>query len=101
MVPSTQTLNSVDVFISYASEDRPKVESLANALGSHGWTVWWDSQIPGGTSWREKIQEARREAKCVVVLWSTASVESDWVLTEAEEGRKRAILIPALLEDVE
>jgi len=101
MAPSPQTRKAVDVFISYAREDRPKVESLAKALGSHGWTVWWDSRISGGRSWRKEIQEALKEAKCVVVLWSTASVESSWVLNEAEEGRKREILIPVLLEDVE
>jgi hypothetical protein len=101
MAPAPQTRNLIDVFISYAREDRPKVESLANALGSHGWTVWWDSRISGGQSWRKEIQEALRKANCVVVLWSRASVESPWVLTEAEEGRKREILIPAMLEDVE
>jgi hypothetical protein len=101
MAPAPQTRNAIDVFISYAREDRPKVEPLANALGSHGWTVWWDSRISGGRSWRKEIREALKEAKCVVVLWSRASVESPWVLTEAEEGRKRDILIPAMLEDVE
>ncbi len=101
MSPSLQTRTTNDIFISHAREDRPKVEALAKTLGSRGWTVWWDSRISGGTRWRREIKEALKETKCVLVLWSTASVESSWVLNEAEEGRKREILIPAMLEDVE
>jgi hypothetical protein len=31
-----------DIFISYAREDRPRVERLAAALEQCGWSVWWD-----------------------------------------------------------
>ena len=39
-------------------------------------------------------------AKCVVVLWSGASVKSDWVLDEANEGKARGLLVQATIEDV-
>ncbi|MCD4691184.1 toll/interleukin-1 receptor domain-containing protein, partial [bacterium] len=45
--------------------------------------------------------EAVSSAECVVVLWSRASVQSDWVIEEAEEGRRRGILVPAVIEDVQ
>jgi hypothetical protein len=35
-----------------------------------------------------------------MVLWSKQSVTSDWVVEEAEEGRKRHILVPVFIEDV-
>ena len=36
-----------------------------------------------------------------MVLWSTASVQSRWVLGEAETAVERAVLVPILIEEVE
>ena len=89
-----------DIFVSYSSEDRPSVEPLARALEAEGFSVWWDRHIPPGTTWDKVIESALDEAKCVVVVWTRTSVESDWVRNEAGEGRKRKNLIPVLLENV-
>ena len=89
-----------DVFLSYASEDRPRVETLARALETEGFSVWWDRHIPPGTTWDKVIEASLDEAKCVVVVWTRTSVESDWVRNEAGEARKRKNLIPVLLENV-
>jgi hypothetical protein len=89
-----------DIFISYARQDRLRAEALARELGDHGWSVWWDRTIPPGKSFDRVIEEALDSSKCLIVLWSTSSVISDWVKTEAAEGARRGILIPALIEDV-
>ncbi len=89
-----------NIFISYASPDRPTAEALANALMKEGWSVWWDRTIPPGKSFDEVIEAALSAAKCVIVLWSKASVASDWVKVEAADAAKRRILIPALIEEV-
>ncbi len=89
-----------DIFISYSSEDRPRAQVLAEALVQHGWSVWWDRTIPSGKRFDQVIQEALAAARCVLVLWSRQSIASDWVLEEAEEGRKRQILIPVQIEEV-
>jgi TIR domain/Bacterial Ig-like domain (group 2) len=89
-----------DIFLSYANEDREAARAVASLLESAGCTVWWDRRIPAGRTWRSMIEEALREMRCMVVLWSTHSVDSDWVKEEAEEARALGKLIPVLIEPV-
>jgi hypothetical protein len=89
-----------DIFLSYANEDRETARALAALLESSGWTVWWDRRIPAGRTWRSMIEEALGDMRCMVVLWSTHSVESDWVKEEAEEARTLGKLIPVLIQPV-
>jgi len=89
-----------DVFLSYASADRSRVKPVVVALQKQGWSVWWDRTIPPGKTWDKVIDRALADARCVIVLWSRVSVDSDWVRIEADEGRQREILVPALLDDV-
>ena len=88
-----------DIFISYASTDRPKVKQIAIALENKGWTVWWDRKIPPGKTFAQVIENAITNSKCIVVLWSPASVKSEWVQLEAAEGIDRKILVPAIIEN--
>jgi hypothetical protein len=60
--------------------------------------VWWDRQIPAGRTFDQVIADALASARCVVVVWSKASIASSWVREEAEEGRRREILIPVLID---
>ena len=89
-----------DIFVSYASADRDRARAVAQALTDQGWSVWWDRTIPPGKQFDEVIEEALDSARCVVVLWSKASVASQWVKTEAAEAMRRKILVPVLIEDV-
>jgi len=89
-----------DIFISYTAEDRSRVELLADALSGRGWSVWWDRQIPTGSTFHQVIAEALATTRCVVVVWSRHSVTSSWVREEADEGRKRGVLIPVLIDEV-
>jgi len=86
------------IFISYARADRPRAERLAQALERTGWSVWWDREIPPGRSFDEVIEEALSQARCVIVLWSDASIRSEWVKTEAAEAAQRRILVPILTD---
>jgi hypothetical protein len=89
-----------DIFLSYASADRERIQPLIQALTQHGWTVWWDRRIPPGRVYAQVIHEALSDARCVIVVWSRAAVVSDWVGEEADEGRKRGILVPVAIDHV-
>ena len=86
------------IFLSYAHADAKRAQQLASALTTRGYTVWWDTLIEGGASFAKSIREALEAADAVVVLWSMASVESDWVADEAAQGRERKRLVPLTLD---
>ena len=89
-----------DIFISYASEDRDRIKPLIENLLDEGWSVWWDRELQVGPRFARAIQDEIDQAGCVIVLWSEASVQSDWVHDEANEGRQRGILVPVMLDDI-
>jgi endonuclease/exonuclease/phosphatase family metal-dependent hydrolase len=90
-----------DIFISYASEDRDRVMPIVKALEEQGWSTWWDSSsIPVGKTWRQFIKEGLEQARCILVIWSKKSISSDWVIEEADFGKDKKILVPALIDDV-
>jgi formylglycine-generating enzyme required for sulfatase activity len=90
-----------DIFISYSREDRARVGVLADALQRQGWRVWWDRKLLPGDTFDRVIAGALASAKVVVVAWSKISVDRDWVLNEADDGRRRNILVPVCIDVVE
>ncbi len=58
---------AIDVFMSYASEDRERVRPLVDALKVRGWSVWWDREIVPGDAFEARIERALADARCVVV----------------------------------
>ena len=90
-----------DIFISYGRADRPHAQRIASVLEGHGWSVWWDRKILAGDTFEQTVQRALNEARCVVVLWSAGSVTSSWVKDEATDGKRRNILVPVLIDEVD
>ncbi len=89
-----------DIFLSYTERDRETARRIAEVLGSAGWSVWWDRRIPAGETWRSVLEHALEDMRCMVVLWSAKSIESEWVYEEATEGRRLGKLVPVMIEDV-
>ncbi|MGA2015839.1 MAG: TIR domain-containing protein [Opitutaceae bacterium] len=55
------------VFLSYAREDTPAAQRIADALRSYGVEVWFDqSELRGGDVWDQKIRKQIRE--CAIFM---------------------------------
>ncbi len=89
------------IFISYARADRPTIEKLASVLESAGHSVWWDRHIRGGAAFAKDIEAQLQKADAIVVAWSAAANESDWVKDEAVFARDKGVLIPICLDAAE
>src|SRR5262245_24709987 len=90
-----------DIFISYAREDRPRAKELARALERCGWEVWWDEHIRPGDHFDRAIEQTLPQSTCVVVLWSSNSVGSDFVRSEARWAAKNGRLVPIFIDHVD
>jgi hypothetical protein len=90
-----------DIFISYKREEQATARKLANALESEGWSVWWDPKLRAGERFNDVIEKALKESKCVVVMWSTRSVQSQYVKDEATYALNRNKLVPVMIEEVQ
>ncbi|MEM0985716.1 MAG: toll/interleukin-1 receptor domain-containing protein [Pseudomonadota bacterium] len=93
-----------DIFISYKREDQEehgRVRPIADALRAEGYDVFYDVQVPPGSKWEDVLKDKIGQARAVLVLWSDASVRSDWVKEEAEMAKAAGKLIPVLLDPVD
>ena len=90
-----------DIFISYSKEDSKVAGRLAQIFSDQGYTVFWDREIPAGSTWRDVIGKALGEAKIVVTLWTRNSTGSRWVIEESEFAANKGNLVPLLCENVE
>ncbi len=90
---------SFDVVISYKSDEKGRTGFVVALLEAAGFKVWWADKLSAGQSYDSVILETIDNAKCVVVLWSQASVISDWVRGEAKIADAAGKLIPVLLDE--
>lgn len=92
---------AIRVFLSYTRADRPRVAPVVALLRGAGFDLWWDSDLRSGAAFTRETEAALEAADVVVVAWSAASVQSDWVKDEASHGRDRGRLLPVRLDDVQ
>jgi TolB-like protein len=98
------------VFLSYASEDAPAAQRIAEALRSAGVEVWFDrEELRGGDAWDQKIRQQIRDCRLFVPIISAnteARLEGyfrrEWKLavdrTEDMAG-KVTFLLPIVIDD--
>lgn len=91
-----------EIFLSYKSEDRERAEKIAQALEADGFSVWWDTEIASGSTYREAISAAIAAAKLVIVCFSRQTEDSKharWVFGEVDEAwRQNKHVLPVTIE---
>lgn len=90
-----------DVFISYSKSHRSLTERLARLIEERGISVWWDTDLIAGESFRHRILQELTAAKAVIVIWTKDAVTSEYVLSEAERARVAKKLIQVRVAGVE
>jgi hypothetical protein len=65
------------LFISYARQNRPAVDSLVRRIQQLGHETWVDSKLEGGQAWWNEILDEIRACDAFVFALSEASVESE------------------------
>jgi len=83
------------VFLSYSRTDRVLAEQVVRALRSIGVDVWWDQDMPG-VDWQHELERQVTELSALVVIWSPASINSEYVRDEARLALSRHKLVNAL-----
>ena len=88
-----------DVFLSYARPDAAATARLARELEASGRSVWYDRELPAHRVYSDVIERELESAGVVVVLWSKAAAESQWVRSEANRARELGKLVQARLDN--
>ncbi|MDR3404228.1 MAG: toll/interleukin-1 receptor domain-containing protein [Chthoniobacter sp.] len=95
-----------DIFLSYSSEDRLQVATLATDLRHAGLAVWLDEwQIKVGDSITQQIERGLIGSRYVAIWLSRASVASGWVQREwrsrfnEEIHGAKVVILPLMAED--
>jgi hypothetical protein len=90
-----------EIFISYAKGDRADAGELAAFLKEQGHSVWWDRELVGGQQYATIIAQALARSTVAIVIWTRSSIDSDWVIDEADTARKAKKLIPVRADDLD
>jgi hypothetical protein len=93
--PSVTTFapDAVDIFISYRRTDQVLAVMLAQRIRLLGFTVWFDESLTAGQNFNSEINARLEKAKLVLVLWTPASIKSDWVRAEAQFALREGKLL--------
>jgi TolB-like protein/tetratricopeptide (TPR) repeat protein len=87
-----------DVFISYQRSTEKTARRVAACLREAGHAVWLDADLPPHRTYADIIREQLESARAVVVLWSTAAAQSEWVRAEADYARQQHKLVQVSLD---
>jgi hypothetical protein len=99
------------IFLSHASEDKPKVRNLCKRLRADGFDPWLDEErLLPGQDWSLEIEKALRASDAILLCFSSLSVQKEGVIQREykramkiqEEKPEGAIFtIPVRLDDCE
>ena len=91
------------VFVSYATADRKQALAVCKAIESRGTPCWISTRdVAPGANYQEAIVQSIRNARAVVLVFSTAANNSDEIKKELSlASRYRVPVLAVRIEDVE
>jgi hypothetical protein len=96
----------VPIFISYSHQNKEFVDRLAEQLVRNRVYVWLDRwELHVGDSITSRVEDAITNASALLVILSSASVESSWCKREINSGlmreleERRVVVLPVVLDD--
>lgn len=89
------------VFISYSTKDTQQAETVRNVLEYNAIPCWMAPRdIPGGSNYTKEIPIAIRDCQVFVLILSTNSQNSHWVLKELDSAVNAGkVILPFMLEE--
>ncbi len=102
VIPAGERDVSAPIFISYSSKDQDIAETICEALEARGLHCWISSHdVRPGENFQESIVRALREARVMVLVFTTNANNSDEIKKELVlAGRHQVTVIPVRVEDV-
>jgi hypothetical protein len=107
---TNQTQRPLNLFYCYAREDKALLDELDTHLSTlrrtHLISTWYDGMIVPGTSWEEAIKEKLEQADLILLLISSAFINSDYCYSREmfralqRHQQNKACVIPVLLRSV-
>ncbi len=95
----------MNVFISYSQKDKKYADLISESLKLNGHDVWYDDwKLRAGDNLINKIDEGLRNADAIIIIVSSHSLQSKWVMQEytaiafSEISKKRQRIIPVLVD---
>lgn len=89
-----------DVFLSYAPEDRERIQPLVKALERGGLQVWWEHHYLKPDESIALLERQLNAQRVQLVVWSKNSAGSGRVQAEARIGSLRGRLLATRLEKI-
>jgi TIR domain len=90
-----------DAFLSHASQDAKFAARVGRSLQGKGLNPWIDgSDLAFGALLRDELQDAIRNSRALVLLWSKAASQSRWVMAEIFTAfHLDRFIIPCVLDE--
>src|SRR5215475_653234 len=90
------------VFISFKTDDTPRVRPFFDSLRAEGMTVFWSNDIPTGSpNYQAIIKAELSKADVVLVVWTRTSVDSHAVAQECSQAERDNKLIQLVLDNID
>ena len=93
--------DTLEVFVGHAEEDADRAAPIVEALESQGWSVGRESVQRNDDAALSRSDAALQHAKCVIVLWSRASLMVPKILEFAQLAQREERLLSVRIEEVE